>query len=254
MTPEAIHAPEPTPVGMGAFARIAGVFFEPGKTFADIGRRPTWFLPLLLSVLGSIAFYTTYGQKIGWQRAMQQQIATNPKVAQQIEQIPAEQRDAQLALRAKFMGIGYQVAPAVMMPIISLISAAILLGLTAMMSAGLRFKQVFAIVCFAAMPTVLKFLLSIIVVFLKNPDDFNLMNPLAFNVAAFMDPINSSKFLYTFALAFDVFAIWTIILTAVGLSAAAGRKKLSFGGALFATLTPWIVFVGLGATVAQLTS
>jgi len=239
---------------MSAFSRIAGVFFEPGKTFADIGRRPTWFLPLLLSVLGSIAFYSAYGQKIGWQRALQQQLATNPKMAQQIEQIPADQRDAQLAMRAKFMGIGYQFAPAIMMPIITLISAALLLGITAMMSAGLRYKQVFAIVCFAGLPTVLKFLLSIIVVFLKNPDDFNLMNPLAFNVAAFMDPLNSSKFLYTFALAFDVFAIWTIVLTAIGLSAAAGRKKLSFGSALFATLTPWVVFVGLGATVAQLTS
>jgi hypothetical protein len=249
-----MQAPEPTPVGMSTPARIAGVFFEPGKTFADIGKRPTWFVPLLLVILGSVAFYTTYGQKIGWVRAMQQQIATNPKVAQQIEQIPAEQRDAQLALRAKIMGIGYQVAPAIMIPIISLISAAILLGLTSMMSAGLRFKQVFAIVCFAGMPTVLKFLLSIVVVFLKNPDDFNIMNPLAFNFAAFMDPINSSKFLYTFALAFDAFAIWTILLTAIGLSAAAGRKKLSFGGALFATLTPWVVFVGLGATVAQLTS
>jgi hypothetical protein len=254
MTPEAIQAPEPTPVGMSALSRIVGVFFEPGKTFAEVGRRPTWFLPLLLSVLATVAFYTTYGQKIGWTRALQQQIATNPKVAQQIEQIPAEQRDAQLAMRAKIMGIGYQVAPAVMMPIFTLISAGILLGLTAMMSAGLRYKQVFAIICFAGMPTVLKFLLSIIVVFLKNPDDFNLLNPLAFNIAAFMDPLNSSKFLYTFALAFDAFAIWTIVLTAIGLSAAAGRKKLSFGGALFATVTPWVVFVGLGATVAQLTS
>jgi hypothetical protein len=254
MTPEAIQAPEPTPVGMSALSRIVGVFFEPGTTFADIGKRPTWFLPLLLSILAAVAFYSTYGQKIGWPRAMQQQIATNPKVAQQIEQIPAEQRDAQLALRAKFMGIAYQASPVVMMPIVTLISAAILLGLTAMMSAGLRYKQVFAIVCFAGMPMVLKFLLSIVVVFLKNPDDFNLMNPLAFNIAAFMDPINSSKFLYTFALAFDAFAIWTMILTAIGLSAAAGRKKLSFGGALFATATPWVVFVGIGATVAQIFS
>jgi hypothetical protein len=251
MTPEATQQPDPTPAGMGAFSRITGVFFEPGATFADIGKRPTWFLPLLLSILATFAFYSTYGQKIGWARAMQQQIATNPKVAQQIEQIPAEQRDAQLAMRAKFMGIAYQASPVIMTPIIMLISAAILLGLTAMMSAGLRFKQVFAIVCFASLPMVIKFLLSIVVVFLKNPDDFNLMNPLAFNIAAFMDPINSSKFLYTFALAFDAFAIWTIVLTAIGLSAAAGRKKLSFGGALFATITPWIVFVGIGATFAQ---
>jgi hypothetical protein len=113
---------------------------------------------------------------------------------------------------------------------------------------------VFAVVCFAGLPMVIKFLLSIVVVFLKNPDDFNLQNPLAFNIAAFMDPLTSSKFLYTFATAFDAFAIWVVILTAIGLSAAAGRKKLSFGGALFAVLIPWVVFIGFGATMASLFS
>jgi hypothetical protein len=254
MTPEAVHHAEPTPAGMGTFSRLTGVFFEPGKTFEDIGRRPSWFVPLLVSILAALAFYSAYGQRVGWERAVRQQIATNARMAQQIEQIPADQRDAQIAMRAKFAGIGYYVVPLVITPIITLISAGILLGLTAMMSAGLRYKQVFAVVCFAGLPMVIKFLLSIVVVFLKNPDDFNLQNPLAFNIAAFMDPLTSSKFLYTFATAFDAFAIWVVILTAIGLSAAAGRKKLSFGGALFAVLVPWVVFVGFGATMASLFS
>ena len=58
MTPEVAQAPEPTPAGMGVFSRITGVFFEPGKTFEDIGRRPSWFVPLLLSILSGLAFYT----------------------------------------------------------------------------------------------------------------------------------------------------------------------------------------------------
>jgi len=101
---------------------------------------------------------------------------------------------------------------------------------------------------------VIKQVLSIVVVFLKNPDDFNLMNPLAFNFAAFMDPLTSSKFLYTFALSFDLFAIWVMILTALGLSAAAGKKRLSFGGALFAACLPWLLFVTFGASMAAMFS
>ena len=135
--------------------------------------------------------------------------------------------ESRLAMQAKITGIGYYVSMFVMLPIVMLISSAMLLGLTSMMSAGLRFKQIFAIVCFAGLPMVIKHLLSIVVVFLKNPDDFNLLNPLAFNVAAFMDPLTSSKFLYTLGTMFDLFAIWTIVLTAIGLSAAAGKKKLS---------------------------
>jgi hypothetical protein len=239
---------------MGAFSRVAGVFFEPGKTFEDIGRRPSWFLPLLLTILATVAFFATYGQKVGYERFLRQQMATNPKVAQRMEQIPAERREESIAMQAKITGIGYTVGPVIFMPIMLLISAAILLGITAMMSAGLRFKQVFAVCCFASLPAVLKFLLAIVVVFLKNPDDFNLQNPLAFNIAAFMDPLTSSKFLYTFAAAFDLFAIWTILLTAVGLSAAAGKRRLSFGSALVAVLIPWVVLVGFGATMASMFS
>jgi hypothetical protein len=139
-------------------------------------------------------------------------------------------------------------------PVILLISSSILLGMTAMMSAGLRFKQVFAVVCFAGLPMAIKQLLSIPVAYLKNPEDFNVQNPLAFNFAAFMDPSTSSKFLYTYATSFDVFAIWVIVLTAVGLSAAAGKRKLSFGSALLATATPWVVLVTLAATSAAIFS
>lgn len=239
---------------MGAFSRITGVFFEPGKTFEDIGRRPTWFLPLLVTIVATIAFYATYGQRVGYERFLRQQMATNPKVAQRMEQIPAERREASIATQAKITGISYMAGPVIAMPIMMLISAGILLGLTAMMSAGLKYKQVFAVVAFSALPGALKYLLAIVVVFLKNPEDFNLQNPLAFNFAAFMDPLTSSKFLYTVGSAFDLFAIWTILLTAIGLSAAAGKKKLSFGGALIAVLIPWVVLVGFGATMASMFS
>jgi Yip1 domain len=239
---------------MGAFARITGVFFEPGKTFEDIGRRPSWFLPLLLIALSGLAFYAAYGQHVGWERFVHQQMTTNARFQQAMEQVPPDQRDARLALQAKFTGIGYYVSSVVFVPIIMLISAAILLGITAMMSAGLKFKQVFAIVCFASLPMVVKQLLSLIVVFLKNPDDFNILNPLAFNFAAFMDPVNSSKFLYTIGVSFDLFAIWTILLTAKGLASAAGRKKLSFGGALFAVAVPWVLLVLFGASMAGMFS
>jgi len=250
MSPEAIQVPEPRPAGLGTFARITGVFFEPGKTFEDIGRHPSWFVPLLLVIVATLAYNISYGQHVGWERFMQQQIANSPRVQAQIDQIPADQRESQMALRAKITGISQYVASVVIMPIVILISSAILLGLTAMMGAGLRYKQVFAVSCFAGVPIIIKHLLSIVVVFLKKPDDFNLLNPLAFNFAAFMDQTTASKFLYTVALSFDLFAIWVMLLTATGLAAAAGRKRLSFGGAMVAVAVPWVVFVLLGASMA----
>ena len=254
MTPENAPAVEPEPAGMGEFSRLTGVFFEPGKTFADIAERPRWLVPLLLVIVAGVAFYFLYGQHVGWERFVRHQMETNARMQQAMERIPAAQRDASIAMQTKFTGIGYYFGTAVMIPLMYLISAAIVLGIASgMMSAGVRFKQVFAIVCYAGLPGILKHALAAVVMFLKSPDDFNLINPLAFNPAAFMDPINSSKFLYTLAMSFDLFTIWGILLTAVGLKAAAGNR-LSFGGALFAVALPWAVLVLFGASMAGLFS
>jgi hypothetical protein len=243
----------PEPRGMGEFSRIMGVFLEPTKAFADIARRPSWFVPLLLTILAGVAYYTAFGQHVTWQRFLQHQMDTNPKVAERMAQIPPEQRASSMAMQAKFAGIGYDVAIVIFTPLALLISAAIVMGIANAIGAGIKFKQVFAVMAYAGLPIIIKHALSIVVMFLKNPDDFNLINPLAFNPAAFMDPVTSSKFLYTLATALDVFAIWILLLGATGLKAAAG-KRLTFGGALFAVATPFVLFTLFGATMAGMFS
>jgi hypothetical protein len=110
------------------------------------------------------------------------------------------------------------------------------------MGGGMRFKQVFAVVCYSGLVGIVSAIITVVVIFLKNPDDFNMQNPVAFNVGAFMDPNTGSKFGYSLASSLDLFVFWTILLMATGLNAAAG-KKLTFTGALVAVLLPWAVVV-----------
>jgi hypothetical protein len=119
--------------------------------------------------------------------------------------------------------------------------AGVLALMALILSAGIRFKQIFAVVSYSCLVSLVSSILTVVVIFLKNPDEINIQNPLAFNPAAFMDP-DKNKFLYSLATSLDLFSFWTILLMAVGLKAAAG-KKLSFGGALFAVVLPWAVYV-----------
>lgn len=239
---------EPQPAGMGEFSRITGVFFEPKKTFADVAARPKWFVPLLLVVLASLAYTIALSQHIGWGTLLRHQFETN----QQMAQMPPEQREQAVAMGTKIASALAYVGPIVGVPIYYLIVAGLLTGIAAgIMSAGVKFKQVFAIVSYAGLPGVIFSALALAVVFLKNPEDFNMENPLAFNPAAFMNPESSSKFAYALASSFDLFALWTILLMATGLKAAAG-KKLSFGGALFAVVLPWAIFTLIKAGLAGL--
>jgi hypothetical protein len=230
---------------MGELSRIAGVFFEPAKTFEDVARRPSFVAPLLLVIVASLLFTGLYSQHVGWERMIRHQIETSPRAAQQTP----EQRDQGIQMGTKIAPIfGYGIS-LVGVPVGTLICAAVLLVMVKIMSAPVSFKQVFAVMCYSAMPGLIYIALSIVVMFLKNPDDFDIKNPLAFNPGALMDPATSSKFLYSLATSLDLFSAWKIVLIAVGLKAAAG-KTLSFTGALVAVLIPWGIWVLGSASLA----
>jgi hypothetical protein len=237
MNPEADQIPEAAAADIGPFARIAGVFFEPGKTFEDIGRRPSWLLPLALIVVSVLAFSITYGQHVGWEQVVRQQLENNPRAAQ----ITPEQRGAAITQGVRLARI-FSYLSVIAVPLSYSVIAAVLLGITAMSSAALKFRQVFAVVCYASLPTVLLSLLGIVTMFIKDPADFDIRNPLAFNLGAFLDPQSTSKFLYTLSTSLDLFSFWMIFLIATGLRAAS-RRNLSFGGALATVAVPWAIYV-----------
>ncbi|MGA2274837.1 MAG: YIP1 family protein [Bryobacteraceae bacterium] len=239
IAPEPPPAVEPAPAGMSEFSRITGVFFDPKKTFEDIAKRPTWIVPVVLMIIAALAVSMTMSQRIGWERIVRHGMEANSRV----QQMTPEQREQALTLGVKIASImGY--AGIVLVPVIYVIMAAVLLVMASgILSAGVRFKQVFAVVCYASLTGLISSILTIVVMFLKNPDELDIQNPLAFfNPGAFMDPNSGSKFVYSLATSLDLFSFWAILLMAVGLKAAAG-KKLTFGSALFAVVLPWAVYV-----------
>lgn len=252
MAPESLTAAAGRPSGMSEVSRISGVFFEPVKTFQDIAQRPRFWAPLILMVILGIGFTVLLSQRIGWERIVRQQTEMSPGAQQKMENMPAEQRERIERMQQSFAPLMAYGAAFLARPLGYLLVAAILLGIVrGLLSASVTLKQVYAVICYAALPDLFSTILTTIVMFLKDPDEFNLMNPLAFNPGAFMDPVATSRFVYTLASALDAFTIWKIVLTAIGLRMAA-NCKISFGGALAAVAVPWAVLTLGGAVFAGL--
>jgi len=246
MTPENVAAVEPQPAGMGEFSRLAGVFFEPAKTFADIARRPTWLVPMLIVILSAVGVISAISQRIGWERITRHQMETSAMM----QRLTPEQKDEAVARSVKWGSIQGYGGVLIGVPLYDIVVAAVLMGIAGgIMSGGMRFKQVFSVVCYSGMPGVISAILTVVVMFLKNPDDIDIQNPLAFNLGAFMDPNTSHKFLHSLAGSMDVFVFWTIFLMATGLKAAAG-KKLTFTGALVAVVAPWAILILIKSAIA----
>src|SRR5262249_38990785 len=93
MSPENLSPAEPQPAGMSEASRLTGVFFEPKKTFEDVARRPSFVVPLLLTIVVNLIFTVLLSQHVGWARIVRQQQELNPRAQQQMANLSPEQRE-----------------------------------------------------------------------------------------------------------------------------------------------------------------
>jgi hypothetical protein len=132
--------------------------------------------------------------------------------------------------------------------VINLVIAVLLFGtFTFVAGAKLDFKTTFAIVMFAGLPGILRFLLSIGSVLAgADPDSFSLQNPVATNPGYFLKPADSPV-LFSLGSSLDIFLIWTLLLCAIGFTRVAKVKRETSFAIVFGW---WIVFSLIGAGVA----
>jgi hypothetical protein len=233
----------PQPEKLSEFERLLGVFFSPGKAFADIARRPRWWIPVILMGIVSTIFLNAYSRRVGFERVVRQAIEQSSRS----DTMSAQQREQAIAVGtsiARFAGYG-----AVVSSLIAIFITAVVLLFMAnnLMGADIKLGSMMGIVSYAFLPQILTIALSMLVMYLKPPDDFDLRNPLLFNLGAFL-PMDSPQWEKGLGASFDLFSFWIIGLIAMGISAAA--PKIKFGKALTAVLFPWVLFVALRTAYA----
>jgi Yip1 domain len=231
--------PVPQPTALSQGARIIDTFIAPSKTFTDIRRSAQWWAPFLLMVVMSTIFVYTAGQKIGFQKIVENQMQSQPKAQDRFEKMTPEQRAGQV----KWTGI----LSYVFIPLFTLIIWLIMAGLQFATfkfgaNADLTFSRSLAVVVYGGLPFLLRQVLAVVSVLAGvNPDGFSLQNPFASNPGYFMNPADG-PFLYNLASSLDVFLIWTLVVTAIGF-AYAGKVKQ---GTSYAIVFGWWIVITVG--------
>jgi hypothetical protein len=218
-------------------ARLFGVFYEPGKVFADVAQKPRWIAPMLVSILMGLALVYTISTHIGWDQTIRKTLANNPRMAE----LPADQREKAIATGTKFASVIGWVGAIAGAPLFVLIIAGVLTGIfNGLLGAEIKFAQGFAITTYALLVRAVLSGMFILLAFLKPPEEFDLqVSP--FSPAAYMNRLDNPKWLMALAGSLDLFTIWSIVLLAIGFSVAA--KKLSFSKALITIMIPWLILV-----------
>lgn len=204
--------------------RLLYTFTAPTRTMADLRRNASWWVPWLLVSILSIAFSYTVDKKIGWAQIMETQIQSNPKTAEKMEKLPADQREKIMKMQvtgARVFSYGFPVVTLVGLALIAIV----LLGIFNFgFGAKLRFNDLMGVAAYSSLPSILNTLLTILVMFFVEADQFDIKSPLATSPGYFVPA--SMPFLKGVLGAFDVFTIWQLFLIAVGVSQLSKVKKV----------------------------
>jgi hypothetical protein len=239
-------APTPETPALSEAARLANTFIAPSKTFLDIRRSASWWVPWLLAALLQLGFTFTFGQKIGWESVIEKQWQKSPTMSARLNSMKEDQKEQMLERGAKVAGyIGY--ASPITTLLYYVIAAAIAMAIFNFgFGAAVPFKQSIATFAYASLPLTIFSILAMITMWVtQTPDTFNLNNPLATNPGYFLDPQNS-KLLYWLASCLDVFAIWVIVLLGLGYSTIT-NKRVKLGAAIAVFAVIYVLFKGVGA-------
>src|ERR1051326_21003 len=244
---------EPTGTGLSEPQRLVNVFIAPRKTFTDLQRNPSWWVPWLISAVFTLIFSVIAVQKIDIPRFLQEQVDRSPRAQKRLENLTPEQRAQGMAIQATFTKVGFYAAPIITL-IVGLIIAAVLMAVyNFVLGAEVPFERALAVVFYAGLPGILGTIL-LIISFLATPDPNTIditRNPMPTNPGFFLDP-EGNKLLYGLASAIDIFKIWWVVLLGLGFSAASSNRKPNTSTAITTAFVCYgiVVLIGIGFKVA----
>ncbi len=236
MTAIESEQPAPAPATKNSFQRIAGVFFAPGETFADIARKPDILVPLLVILV--IACVTTFLviPHLDWDSMVTQQAEMMKKQNPNMSDADVER----MGRITRTMGKAFGYIAPVFVFVGYLIIALVLWGACRMMGGEGDFKQAFSATLYAQFPRIVLGIIAAIVVMARGMVDPQQMATVVKSSPAFLVDMKANPVLFTLLAQLEIFQIWTLVLLIIGFAA---LTKLSRAKTAAIVISLWIVTV-----------
>jgi hypothetical protein len=246
--PDAVAVPEAQP--LSEVARVVDTFVAPSKTFTDIIRNRSWWLPFILMCVFVFGSAYAVDRTIGYVAVAQHQTEKNSRASEQMAQLTPEQRAQRYQMAGNITRIISYASPLLILLFVA-IEALVLWGsFNFGLGAKTTFSEMFAVIMYAGLPRLFVALLNIILLFAGvNTENFDQQNPVGTNIGYFLT--DAPNWLKTFGSFFDIFSIWSIILLIIGTAIVARKTK---GQAAMVILGWWavciLVFTGIAAATS----
>ena len=224
MTDTVSQNPLAAPQYPGLLARIVGVIFSPKETFAAVVARPKWFGAMAVAVLvSSVAQFALLSTDVGQELALDQQIATLEAFGQTVSDEQYAQMEQGME-RARFIGPVFTI---VFTPLFAAVIAGILHLIFGLIGGGNgTFRQVYAINAHCGIFSGLQLVFTTLVTLAAG-------RPAGANLSVFVPTVEETSFIYRFLSTIDLFYVWSLFVTAIGLAVLYKRRTGPIAMVLF---------------------
>jgi hypothetical protein len=220
--------------------RLQGIFFEPTKTFQAINVRPSFWLPLVLTVVIAILLSQALAYFVDLEDILLQQVKLNPQAAQLTEEQLEQQIKYTMPL---FKWVGPVVAPPAMLFLFS----GLILLMVHLSGSETTYKKLLGVTSHSlflqglvgAVLTILVYALA------SDPKAIDIQNPVYTNLSPLVDT-RESPILYKIASSMDLVVWYVIYLLGLGTATVSRRMTVGKGVLLVAILYFIYVLLGVG--------
>jgi hypothetical protein len=235
--PQLLQGPAP----LSELQRLVDTFIAPSKTFTDLRRSANWWAPYLIIAIVGVLFVSVVDQKVGFRKVSENLIQLQPKQADRIDRLPADQREKIMQQQATVTKMISYAVPVIALGVYAVFAAILLATIKFGANTEVKYKTLFALVVYSRLPEVLMSLLATLSLLAGvSGDAFNIQNPVATNPGYFIGP-DGSPVLRALLTPLDVLTIWTLVLTAIGITCISKVKR----GTAFTIVFGWFAFVVL---------
>ena len=205
--------------------RVVDTFIAPSKTFMDILRNQSWWLPFIISTVISYGFVFALQKKVGWDTIAANSIKQDPKATEQMANAPAASQAQIMKITTMSIQYGSYASPILILVSAAIISLVLWGTINFLFGGRATFGRVFAVWIYSALPLQILSILAIVTLFAGlDKDAFNINNPVGTNIGFYLPP-ETPQWLSKLATSIDVFWLWTMALAGIGLAIVAKVKK-----------------------------
>lgn len=231
-------------------ARVIDTFVAPSKTFGDILRSQSWWLPFLISVVVSYGYVFALQKEVGWETIATNAIKQDPKSVERMANAPAATQARVLSITTASIQYGMYATPIIILLSAAIIALVLWGTINFVFGGHATFGQVFAVWMYGSLPLQILYLLAVVTLFAGlDKDAFNINNPVGTNIGFYL-PAESPQWLMKLGTSIDVFWLWSLVLVGIGLAIVA-RVKRSAG--LAAVFGWWLIVVLVKVGYAAIT-